>query len=353
MAVATDGSTDDIAVARFTANGTFDLSFGTNGIKKTDLGQNEYVGSVALQDDGKILVLGRIYYGFTEDDDLFICRFLTNGNTDVSFGTNDHAVKDLNNNSSDMPGTILYLNNKIVASGLAHNGNASEYDAVVLLRYQLDDTPGPSFGIGGVSIYDGLTIDNGIIYPGGRMASDQENRLVVVTHIHGIAGDDFAVLRFLPNGYPDNSFGDFGMVVTDMIDDNAASAVTIQTDEKIIAAGYAYNSDDNSDFATVRYYSGISTGLEKFPSNELSITIYPNPVHGRTLNLRIESSDNQKVTLKLVNLNGEVFHNFPDATLLKESQHLTLPIPSSLPSGEYLVHFETHQGIISRPLVIL
>lgn len=53
----------DVLVARYRNNGTLDPSFGGNGIVTTDLGSNDGVAALGVQQDGKIIAgRGVTYY---------------------------------------------------------------------------------------------------------------------------------------------------------------------------------------------------------------------------------------------------------------------------------------------------
>ena len=57
-------------------------SFGTNGIVTTAIGSgNDYIRSVAIQSDGKIVVAGNSYNG--TNDDFAVIRYNTNGSLDI------------------------------------------------------------------------------------------------------------------------------------------------------------------------------------------------------------------------------------------------------------------------------
>src|SRR5207249_10759774 len=79
---------------------------------------------------------------------------------------------------------------------------------------------------------------------------------VLTQHGSEIA-DDFAVVRLQPDGMLDATFGSGGSVTTDMNGtENAASAVAIQQDGKILVGGYGYGSNLKSlNFAVARYNS--------------------------------------------------------------------------------------------------
>jgi uncharacterized delta-60 repeat protein len=64
----------------------------------------------------------------------------------------------------------------------------------------------------------------------------------------------FAVVRYKPNGHLDGSFDGDGIVITDFdSDDDAAGAVAIQADGRIVTAGYAGYDGLTSRFALARY----------------------------------------------------------------------------------------------------
>ena len=67
-------------------------------------------------------------------------------------------------------------------------------------------------------------------------------------------GEQFAVVRLLPDGRYDTSFGNTGWVTTnfDGASDDQANAVLIQPDGKILAAGFTRKGKD-ADFALARY----------------------------------------------------------------------------------------------------
>ncbi len=63
--------------------------------------------------------------------------------------------------------------------------------------------------------------------------------------------DFFGSVRYMSDGSLDTTFGNGGKVLTPIGDGNAeANAIALQTDGKIVVAGYT---STNSDFATVRY----------------------------------------------------------------------------------------------------
>jgi uncharacterized delta-60 repeat protein len=88
------------------------------------------------------------------------------------------------------------------------------------------------------------------------LASDvavQGTKLIVVGSSDNGTDNDFAVVRYLPNGALDLSFGTNGKVVTPIGSSNdEARAVAVQPDNKIVVVGSAENGGA-LDFAVVRY----------------------------------------------------------------------------------------------------
>ncbi len=70
-------------------------------------------------------------------------------------------------------------------------------------------------------------------------------------------GDDFAIVRYNVDGSLDSSFGDDGIVTTDIgAGNNQATAVAVQPDGKIVVAGFANMGATGDDFVVARYTAG-------------------------------------------------------------------------------------------------
>lgn len=121
---------DDYAVARLTANGQLDTTFDGDGKATFDLGPaSENLGSIALQADGKIVLVGS-KSNAARNGDLAIIRLNTNGSLDTSFGNGGIVVSDFSP-TSDPPyqGLIQFdpicACEKIVALGTPEIGGIS------------------------------------------------------------------------------------------------------------------------------------------------------------------------------------------------------------------------------------
>src|SRR5206468_7906389 len=75
---------DHFALSRYTGNGTLDASFGENGLVTTDFNFYAHANSLAIQGN-KIIAAG---YTYTSNDDIALARYTTDGSLDSSFGVN-------------------------------------------------------------------------------------------------------------------------------------------------------------------------------------------------------------------------------------------------------------------------
>jgi uncharacterized delta-60 repeat protein len=86
------------------------------------------------------------------------------------------------------------------------------------------------------------------------VALQPDGKLVLAGYSDNGANQDFAVMRFGSDGRPDTSFGGAGWVRTPIGAGNEqAIAVAVQSDGKIVVAGFADAGGGNNDFALVRY----------------------------------------------------------------------------------------------------
>lgn len=141
-------------------------------------------------------------------------------------------------------GSVLQPDGKIVLIGQAQNSAGSYFG---LARYNTNGSLDPSFGIGGKVASAVSNADTG-----RAIALQSDGKIVVAGQTDVGSSFDFRVSRFNSNGAPDASFGNQGSAVVDFGNsfDNP-SAVVVQKDGKIVAAGYT-QSGSNSNIAVLR-----------------------------------------------------------------------------------------------------
>jgi uncharacterized delta-60 repeat protein len=109
--------------------------------------------------------------------------------------------------------------------------------AVLAAPADFDNT----FGNGGRVTLAGSLSPSGVVL-------QADGKMVVVGSVDG-----FAVARFNADGSLDQSFGTGGTVVTPISGTGLAKAVAVQADGKIVAVGGTFNAPPNEAFAVVRY----------------------------------------------------------------------------------------------------
>jgi uncharacterized delta-60 repeat protein len=171
------------------------------------------------------------------------------GDLDAGFGANGKVVVPVRSSANDGATKVaLQTDGKIVVAGYAFTNSRSDF---AVARFNPTGAPDASFGTNGVVVtsLDGATYASSVvIQPDGKILI-AGNMLVGETN-------DFALFRFNSNGTPDAAFGAGGLVTTPI---NAAtndyvSALLLQPDGKIIAAGTSFGSAGSaSEFAIARY----------------------------------------------------------------------------------------------------
>jgi uncharacterized delta-60 repeat protein len=112
----------DLAVVRYTSAGALDVSFDGDGRVTIDFGStNEFGEDVLVQSDGKIVVGGCSEQGSTGFD-FAIARLSATGSLDVSFGGDGKVTTDFGNDDQDQAfGLALQDDGKILAAGFSTN----------------------------------------------------------------------------------------------------------------------------------------------------------------------------------------------------------------------------------------
>ena len=192
------GNADDFAIARYNSDGSLDLSFGSGGKVKTDLSDDEDDAfDMALQPDGKIILVGDVFDG-SRDQDFAIVRYTSNGSLDSSFGIGGTVITDFSGNVDRAVAVALQSDGKIVVAGSTFFSFVTAGD-FGLARYDLNGQLDPSFGTGGKIITDFLGVSDGA----EAVAIQSDGKIVAggFAFLPISGGDaDFALARYLGDG---------------------------------------------------------------------------------------------------------------------------------------------------------
>ena len=252
----TNNASFDWAVVRFNSDGSLDTTFDGDGKIVFPMGGNaELANSVAIQQDGKIVVSGVSNNG--ADNDFTTIRLNTNGSLDAAFGTGGVVRTQFGNGNESANSVQVQSDNKIVVAGGASNGTNSD---IALVRYNANGTPDAAFGLNGLvtASFSPSTSESAYsleLQPDGKIVVTSRN------------GSDAGVVRFTSAGTLDNSFGINGKVSTEILDFTTAYAwsVAIQNDGKILISGsLVWQASAGPSYYFLARYLGISTNKGVF-----------------------------------------------------------------------------------------
>jgi uncharacterized delta-60 repeat protein len=247
----TNGSNSDVLLLRYNSNGTLDETFGNNGvvIYSGAAGGSDEGRAVAVKNN-KIVVVGSTFNSTTQKD-VLILRYNIDGTPDTTFGSNNKGVVTYNgtaNGDDSGYAVYVYTSEEIVVAGASFNG--TNFD-VLVLRYDNTGKLKTSFSTDGVVTYDGAAKGNDYGY--GVAVDDSTANIYVVGSTFNGTFSDVLLLRFKSDGTLDTSFSTDGVVTYNGAANNndQGNAVVLQGD-KILVAGKSSNGI-NDDVLLLRY----------------------------------------------------------------------------------------------------
>ncbi|WP_303722310.1 hypothetical protein [Malonomonas rubra] len=266
-----NGSNNDMALLRYNSDGSLDTSFSSNGIVTTDISStNDIARSVAIQEDGKILLAG--YSNIGGSNDMALLRYNSDGSLDTSFNGTGIVTTDIGSGDNAyslalQPGP----DGKILLAGYSYLNN---YSQIALLRYNSDGSLDTSFNTTGF-----VTTDiNGYYDYALSIALQDDGKILVGGYSDNGSKNDMALLRYNSDGSLDTSFNTTGIVTTNVggLNDGAYS-VAIQGDGNILLAGYS-NIGGNYDFALLRYLGATIMQYSVTPATGLNGSLTPDTI---------------------------------------------------------------------------
>lgn len=195
------------------AVGVLDSTFGTNGKVTTSVGNFAAAKSVVIQPDGKIVVAGDVFRDTTRRD-IVLIRYNLNGSLDASFGDSGKVITTISNRDDLANAVAVQPDGKIIVVGTADSDGFTGGNFLVV-RYQPNGSLDSDFGAGGVVIINQANTEvfnavalqpDGKIVAAGRSA-DPDRAVVVRLNPNGILDSSFnaGLIYFdLPNYKNDN-----------------------------------------------------------------------------------------------------------------------------------------------------
>jgi uncharacterized delta-60 repeat protein len=230
--VAAGFSADNFTISRYNSNGTLDNTFSGDGKLTTDMGSSDEIHSIAIQSDGKIVAAGFSGSNFA------IARYGTNGDLDNTFSGDGKLTTDMGSSLESFESVVLQSDGKIVAAGYS-DGNFA------VARYATNGDLDNTFSGDGK-----VTTNLGAMEGINSIALQSDGKIVAA----GYSGSDFFIARYETDGDLDTDFSVDGIVVTDTgSSDESLESVVLQSDGKILTAGYTDNAGFSYLMAVARY----------------------------------------------------------------------------------------------------
>jgi len=243
-------SGSDMTVLRLKINGDLDTQYGT----AVDFGGADIGQDLVLQPDGKAVVVGFRNLAPPAGTDFAVMRVTTDGVLDTTFDTDGIRTIDVGGGSDVAWGVALQPDGKIVIAGAANPG----FD-VHVHRLNPNGSNDGSFDTDGQ-----IGIDFGGVDAGHDVVLQPDGKIIVVGKT---GGGDVAVLRLNQDGSPDQAFGPGGKRTVGFGGAEEASAVALQPNGAIVAAGSRANGP-STDIFVARLL-----GVASSPSNPPAVNV--------------------------------------------------------------------------------
>lgn len=234
-------------------NGGLDTTFNSDG-RVTYLSEMEETAyAMVIQPDGKIIVGGRI--DITASKCHFILqRYKIDGSLDSIFGTNGVVETTMHGKEDVINAIALQPDGKIVVAGTSYS-DITAYD-IAFARYNTDGTLDNTFGNNGTKVIDilGNTDGSHDEKVNSALAIQGDGKIIAAGYIHNVISYDFMLVRLNTDGSVDTNFGTNGFAITDVADasSDAIRGIVLQNNGKIVAVG-ASNINSTVAFVAARY----------------------------------------------------------------------------------------------------
>ena len=196
----------DFSLERYNSDGSLDSTFGEDGLAVANFGGDDDAYALALQPDGKIVVVGPAWVGGA--DDFSLARFNPDGSLDSTFGDDGKVVTDFFGSDDDANAVALQPDGKIIAAGISGVSN----DDFALARYNPDGSLDRSFGTNGLLTTD-FSGDHDMAF---AMALQPDGKIIAAGTAYYY--ERLALARYNPESFFYNPAGQFDWLApTEMV----------------------------------------------------------------------------------------------------------------------------------------
>jgi uncharacterized delta-60 repeat protein len=297
----------DFAVARYNSDGSLDTAFGSqNGLEYISNGSVSLGRAIALQTDGKIVIVGETG---SSGKDFMVVRLNSDGTLDTTFDpTEMDGIVTSNIAADDFPTAVNILQNgKILVSGRSSGAggffSTILYDTDGSVEISRSDNLGNSERVSS----NAVQIDGKILVVGSSSNATSGLDFNIIRYNSDLTLDDSLIAGFkISPKITDSLWGTNGVVRTDFSGNaDFANAVAIDSAGRIVVAGSANNGTD-PDFAVARYLNLAPTAASATISGKV---LSPN---GRGIPRTIVHLTDQIGNIKTARTNQFGYYRFDD-----------------------------------------
>ena len=233
----TSTGADAFAIVRYNTNGSLDTSFNKTGIVKTSFSFNyAQIRAIALQSDGKIVVAGS---GNNGNNLVIVARYTAAGQLDTTFGSNGTVTTTLPAPNS-VEAIALQTSNgtlaRIVVGAIFQN--ASGQQSMALIGYTPSGKLDTTFGTSGGTETFNVPGENSRLF--GIAVDPLDNSIIAVGDSHGSGTpSELTIACFTASGGLDTTFGTGGYVTESFA--TSGCAVALDSSGNIVVSGVAAN----------------------------------------------------------------------------------------------------------------
>lgn len=246
------GGASRFGLAAYNANGSVDLRFGHKGLTTTGFGDDGVIATaLALEPNGKLVAAGYTYAPTTYALQGFaLARYTPQGSLDLTFGSHGE-VSTVVGAASAAAVVAVQTDGRIIAGGSSFTQSNLQVRHFALVRYTPAGTLDPKFGNHGV-VTTTFSGDDGV----SGVAIESRGLVASGTTVSRQGGHSrFALARYLRNGRPDTTFGRGGKATTSFAsgDAQAHDLIPDRTGRLVVAGEVLNNRTNSSAFALARY----------------------------------------------------------------------------------------------------
>lgn len=243
----------DFLVLKLDTNGELDVTFGTNGMVTIDvqLGSDDIAYAMDVQNDGKIILAGSSDNG--SDRNAALVRLNTDGTLDDTFSADGKVLTDFESNQQDEIKTVEIHNltgNIIVGGSTVISSSLSK---PVVARYTTDGELDVTFNSTGIKLLWVTNLDYQYLFSVEDLAVQSNGKISAVgwRNFPGQAWtSDHWACRINSDGAMDATFSADGVATynSNFNGHDRTYAMVLQSDNSIFAAGGSYVSTISYDF---------------------------------------------------------------------------------------------------------